>query len=80
MDVAGHAALVTGGGSGMGAETARALAQAGARVALLDVNMDGASEVAAETGGIALECDVADGPSGEAAVAAAREAHGPPRS
>ena len=79
MDVTGHAALVTGGGSGMGAETARALAAAGARVAVLDVNMDGASEVAAETGGIALECDVADGPSGEAAVAAAREAHGPAR-
>ena len=79
MDVAGHAALVTGGGSGMGAQTARALAQAGARVAVLDVHMDGASEVTAETRGIALECDVADGPSGEAAVAAAREAHGPAR-
>ena len=46
---------------------------------MLDVNVDGAAEVAAETGGIALECDVADGPSGEAAVAAAREAHGPAR-
>ena len=71
MDVAGHAALVTGGGSGMGAETARALAAAGARVAVLDVNMDGASQVAAETGGVALECDVVDAASGEAAVAAA---------
>ena len=79
MDVAGHAALVTGGGSGMGAETARALAAAGARVAMLDVNVEGATKIAEETGGIALECDVADGPSGEAAVAAAREAHGPAR-
>ena len=79
MDIAGHAALVTGGGSGMGAETARHLARAGARVAVLDVNRDGAAEVAAETGGVALHCDVADAASGEAAVAAAREAHGPAR-
>ena len=79
MDVAGHAVLVTGGGSGLGAETARHLARAGARVAVLDVNREGASQVAAETGGLALHCDVADAASGEAAVAAAREAHGPAR-
>ena len=79
MDVSGHAALVTGGGSGLGAETARHLARAGARVAVLDVNREGAREVAAETGGLALHCDVADAASGEAAVAAAREAHGPAR-
>ena len=79
MDVAGHAVLVTGGGSGMGAETARHLARAGASVAVLDVNREGAAEVAAETGGLALHCDVADAASGEAAVAAAREAHGPAR-
>ena len=79
LDVAGHAALVTGGGSGMGAEIARHLARAGARVAVLDVNERGAEAVAAETGGVALRCDVADAVSGEAAVAAAREAHGPAR-
>ena len=42
MDPKGHAAIVTGGASGLGAETATALAQAGAKVALLDVNVDGA--------------------------------------
>ena len=79
MDVAGHAALVTGGGSGLGAATARALAAAGARVALLDVNEAAANAVAEETGGLAVACDVSDAASGEAAVAAARAAHGPAR-
>jgi len=79
MDVNGQAALVTGGGSGMGAETARHLAASGAKVAVLDVDMDGASAVAEEIGGLALSCDVADAASAEAAVAAAREAHGAAR-
>lgn len=79
MLVKGHAALVTGGGSGLGAATARALARAGAKVALLDVNEAGAQQVAAEIGGLAVRCDVADASSGEAAVAKARAAHGPAR-
>lgn len=79
MDIAGHAAVVTGGGSGMGAETARYLARAGAKVALLDVNTDGAQAVAEEIGGLAVECDVSDASSTEAAVAAAEAAHGPAR-
>ena len=58
MNVEGYAAIVTGGGSGMGAETARFLANAGAKVALLDVNVAGAQAVATEIGGLALECDV----------------------
>lgn len=79
MDVKGHAAVVTGGGSGMGAVTARHLATAGAKVAVFDVNMDGAGAVAKEIGGIAVECNVADAASAEAAFATAREAHGPAR-
>ncbi len=79
MDVNGYAALITGGGSGMGAETARHLAAAGAKVALLDVDVAGAEAVAAETGGIAVSCDVSDAASAEAALATAREAHGAAR-
>ena len=79
MDPQGHAALVTGGGSGLGAATALKLAQAGAKVALLDINVEGAKKIAAEIGGLAVRCDVADAESAATAVAAARERHGPAR-
>jgi NAD(P)-dependent dehydrogenase (short-subunit alcohol dehydrogenase family) len=68
MDIKGHAAIVTGGGSGLGAATAAMLAAAGAKVALLDVNMDAANAHAAKIGGIAVKCDVSDAASAEAAV------------
>jgi NAD(P)-dependent dehydrogenase (short-subunit alcohol dehydrogenase family) len=68
MDIKGHAALVTGGGSGLGAATAAMLAAAGAKVALLDVNMDAANAHAKAIGGIAVKCDVSDAASAEAAV------------
>ena len=79
MDVNGHAALVTGGGSGLGAATAEQLAQAGAKVALLDVNLEAARAVAQRIGGFAVQCDVSDADSGAAAVAQAREQHGAAR-
>ncbi len=79
MDVKGHAAVVTGGGSGLGAETGRALAAAGAKVTLLDVNAETAAARAAEIGGLGLACDVGDAASAEAAMAQAQEAHGPCR-
>jgi NAD(P)-dependent dehydrogenase (short-subunit alcohol dehydrogenase family) len=79
MEIKGQAAIVTGGGSGMGADVARHLAKAGAKVAVLDLNREGAEAVAKEIGGLALQCDVADAASGEAAVKAARERHGPAR-
>ncbi|MSO80663.1 MAG: SDR family oxidoreductase [Alphaproteobacteria bacterium] len=76
MDVKGKAALITGGGSGIGAECMRHLSRAGMKVAALDVNMDGARAVAKETGGIAVECDVTSDDSAEAAVKAARDNQG----
>ena len=79
MQVQGQAAIVTGSGSGLGAGTARVLAAAGAKVALFDVNEEGAQKVAAEIGGIAVPCDVSDAASAEAAIATARETHGPAR-
>lgn len=79
MDIKGHAAIVTGGGSGLGAATAMALAREGAKVAVLDVNSDGAREVAGKIGGIAVKCDVADADGAAAAVAEARKAHGAAR-
>ena len=79
MQIKGQAALVTGGGSGLGAATARELARLGAKVAVLDVNLDNAKKVAADIGGIALQADVTSGPSMEAALAEAAAAHGPAR-
>src|SRR6185503_20271917 len=72
-------AIVTGGGSGLGAATVRALAAAGARVAVLDINEKAAAEMAADIKGVAIACDVADATSGEAAVTKAAEVHGPAR-
>ncbi len=79
MDVKGQSAIVTGAGSGIGADVARHLAKAGAKVAVLDLNMAGAQSVAKEIGGVAIECDVSKAASAEAAVASATKAIGPAR-
>ena len=80
MDVQGHAALVTGAAGGLGAATARRLARAGARVAVLDHDEPGAARIAAEIGGVGLRADVSSESEVEAALAAAAEAFGrPPR-
>ncbi len=79
MDVNGQAAIVTGGGSGLGAATAAALAAAGARVAVLDRNGAAAEAVAGRIGGHAGMVDVTDPAGAEAALAAAEAALGPPR-
>ena len=79
MDLANAAAVVTGGASGLGAATARALAGAGARVAVLDRNAAGAQAIADGIGGIAAACDVTDEAAVLAALAQSRAAHGPLR-
>ena len=79
MDITGIAAVVTGAASGMGEVAARSLAAEGAKVALLDLQADRVQAVAGEIGGLGLACDVADEASAEAALAAARQAHGPVR-
>jgi len=79
MQIDGLAAVVTGGGSGMGAATARALVAAGARVTVIDRDGDRAAAVAGEIGARSAVADVADGPAMEAAIAEAEAAHGPVR-
>ena len=77
MELDGVSAVVTGGASGLGEATARALAAHGAKVALLDVQQEKAAAVASKIGGQAFACDVTDAASAEAALDAARAAHGP---
>jgi len=79
MQIQAHAAIVTGGASGLGEATARELARLGARVAILDVNTALAEQVAADIGGIACHCDITSTDSVTAALARAAQAHGPAR-
>lgn len=79
MQLQGQAALVTGGASGLGAETVRQLVQAGARVSILDVNMEAARALAEELRCHAVRCDITDSASVQAALDAAQEANGVPR-
>ena len=73
------AAVVTGGASGLGEATARALAAKGARVAIFDRDAERGEAVAGEIGGTFCQVDVSDEASVEAAFAKAREAHGQER-
>jgi NAD(P)-dependent dehydrogenase (short-subunit alcohol dehydrogenase family) len=79
MDPNGHAAIVTGAASGLGAETAAVLAAAGAKVALLDVNADAARQIADKIGGVAIRCDVTSADDAAKALAEAKAKHGPAR-
>jgi NAD(P)-dependent dehydrogenase (short-subunit alcohol dehydrogenase family) len=79
MNIDGQSAIVTGAGSGLGAQTARELARRGAKVAVLDIDGAAAAAVAAEFGGIAARCDITDTASVEAALAQVRQQHGAAR-
>ncbi|MEO7248450.1 MAG: SDR family NAD(P)-dependent oxidoreductase [Novosphingobium sp.] len=73
------AAVVTGGASGLGAATARALAAKGVKVALFDLNADMGEALAAEIGGTFCLVNVTDDASVDAGFAKARAAHGQER-
>jgi NAD(P)-dependent dehydrogenase (short-subunit alcohol dehydrogenase family) len=75
-DLAGHRAVVTGGGAGIGAATSRVLRARGAAVAVLDRSGPAAAAVAEEIGGTAIEVDVRDPDATTAAVQAAAESMG----
>lgn len=79
MQIKGQVALISGGASGLGAATARALAQAGAKVGLLDANGDKAEQLARELGGVAAQCDVTSAAAAESAMASLRAALGAAR-
>ena len=82
LGLAGRVVAVTGGGSGIGAAVARAFAEAGARVAVVDRQHSDADAVAAQLNAlgataIALGCDVSDAAQVQAAASAAEAALGP---
>jgi NAD(P)-dependent dehydrogenase (short-subunit alcohol dehydrogenase family) len=86
MNIQGQAALVTGGGSGLGEATARELARLGAKVAVLDLNIENAQRVAKEISeqygngfAVAVSCNVSDPDSMAKAIEIAAAAHGPAR-
>ncbi|MBI1202850.1 MAG: bifunctional aldolase/short-chain dehydrogenase [Rhodopseudomonas sp.] len=71
LPLAGQVAVITGGAGAIGAATARAFAKAGAEVALLDRDLTAAQAQAKTIGGaaLAIECDVTDARSVQAAFA-----------
>jgi NAD(P)-dependent dehydrogenase (short-subunit alcohol dehydrogenase family) len=77
MDLNGKVAVVTGAASGIGAASARAFRARGAKVAVVDVNADGARQVAQEIGGIAVPCDIAKEANVNAMVAEVERSLGP---
>lgn len=80
MDLKDNIAIVTGGGSGLGAATARRFAEQGAHVAVLDLDGAAAQSIADDIGGVAVTADVSDQESVDTAVSQAQsELGGAPR-
>jgi len=76
MQLKDVAVFITGGGSGLGAATARAMAAKGAKIAVLDQSKGNAEKVAAELRGVAIEADVTNEEQVKAGLAEAEAAHG----
>jgi NAD(P)-dependent dehydrogenase (short-subunit alcohol dehydrogenase family) len=79
MNIKDVAAVVTGGASGLGAATVRALAAAGAKVAIFDLNAEAGERIAAELGGVFCQVNVTSDTSVSAGFEKARSAHGQER-
>jgi len=79
MNIKNQSAIVTGGASGLGAATAAALAAAGARVALFDLDIESAERLAQKIGGIAIKGDVTDEVSVQNALSILKDKYGAPR-
>ncbi|GJG93831.1 3-hydroxyacyl-CoA dehydrogenase [Cupriavidus pauculus] len=73
MDIQGNVFIVTGGASGLGAGSARMLAQAGGKVVIADLNEAAGTALAQELGGQFVKCDVASEADGQAVVEAAQK-------
>lgn len=72
MDIQKTVSIITGGGSGMGAETGRQLAEEGSTVVLLDQNFSAAEKVAKEINGTAIQCNVTNALEVESAISQAK--------
>lgn len=79
MKISGNSAVVTGGASGLGEATVRALAAHGVKVAVFDLNRERGAAISAEVGGTFCEVDIAQETSVLAGFAKARQAHGQER-
>jgi NAD(P)-dependent dehydrogenase (short-subunit alcohol dehydrogenase family) len=79
MRLSGHSAIVTGGASGLGEATVRALASEGVKVAIFDLNREKGAALSASVGGVFCEVDVTNDASVEAGFAQARQAQGQER-
>ncbi len=79
MQIDGQVAVVTGGASGLGEGTVKALSEAGARVAIWDIQEDKGMAVASEVGGVFCKCDVASEDSVIAAIGETKESLGAAR-
>jgi NAD(P)-dependent dehydrogenase (short-subunit alcohol dehydrogenase family) len=73
MQIAEQVFIITGGASGLGAATARMLAQAGGKVVLADVQEEGGRALAAELNSVFVRCDVTSEADGQTVVAAATQ-------
>jgi len=77
MDFKDKHIVITGGGSGIGAELAKRFSSAGSNVVVADLNSEAANKIASEVNGLAVECDVSDETQIQKLVEEATQQFGP---